>query len=157
MSYSVIEKDITTVDDGVIAHGVNCQGVMGSGVAKFIRAKYPHVYERYNAYTLRFDKSSELLGKCLIIKATDDMKVVVANCYTQQFYGKDGKQYADLDAVMESLEQACIFASATGKPLYVPRIGCGLGGLDWDTQVGPIVNSLTLHHHIETFVCDHTP
>lgn len=157
MKYVVLNKDITTVEDGVIAHGVNCQGVMGSGVAKFIRAKYPQVYERYTANANAYGKSPELLGKCFIVAADEEYNVLVANCYTQEFYGKDGRQYASIIAVRDSLDQAFMFASAAEKNIYLPRIGCGLGGLDWDSQVGPIVEELIDKHKVETFVCDFTP
>ena len=42
-----LTKDITTVDRGIIAHGCNCQGVMGSGVARFLRDKYPQIFPEY--------------------------------------------------------------------------------------------------------------
>ena len=32
----LIKKDITTIEKGVIMHQVNCQDVMGAGVAKAI-------------------------------------------------------------------------------------------------------------------------
>ena len=31
----------------IICHQVNCQGVMGSGIAKQVREKYPNVYNSY--------------------------------------------------------------------------------------------------------------
>ena len=31
----------------ILCHQVNCQGVMGAGLAKQIRSKYPEVYEQY--------------------------------------------------------------------------------------------------------------
>ena len=36
-------KDITSITKGVIMHQVNCQNVMGSGVAKALYTKYPQV------------------------------------------------------------------------------------------------------------------
>ena len=39
-----IVQDITTVEPpGIIAHGVNCQNIMGSGVAKALFQKWPLV------------------------------------------------------------------------------------------------------------------
>ena len=40
-------SNITEVTQGVIVHGCNAQGVMGSGVAKQLRAKYPEIYVDY--------------------------------------------------------------------------------------------------------------
>ena len=42
-----IQKDITTVEEGVVLHGCNCSGGFGSGVAGAIRKKWPDVYEMF--------------------------------------------------------------------------------------------------------------
>ena len=39
----MIKKDITTIEKGVIMHQVNCQNVMGAGVAKALYTKHPKV------------------------------------------------------------------------------------------------------------------
>jgi len=39
--------DILKVKSGFIVHQVNCQKVMGGGLALAIRKKWPIVYERY--------------------------------------------------------------------------------------------------------------
>ena len=44
---NIIYDDITKSNADYICHQVNCQGVMGSGVAKAIRDKWPQVYEEY--------------------------------------------------------------------------------------------------------------
>ena len=45
-----IKGDIRDTDCKVIAHGVNCQGVMGSGVAKALYEKWPEVKKSYLKY-----------------------------------------------------------------------------------------------------------
>ena len=40
--------DITTITKGVIMHQVNCQNVMGAGVAKALYTKYPQVKEQFH-------------------------------------------------------------------------------------------------------------
>ena len=37
--------DILSVANGIIVHQVNAQGVMGSGLAKQIREKYPMAFD----------------------------------------------------------------------------------------------------------------
>lgn len=44
----LIQKDITTVEKGVIMHQVNCQNVMGAGVAKAIYLKHPLVKQAFH-------------------------------------------------------------------------------------------------------------
>ena len=59
---------------------VNCQGKMGSGVAKAIRDKYPKVYETYLntcAYNLSNGNSPEHLGGEIdFVKINDNKEVV---------------------------------------------------------------------------------
>ena len=42
-----IKCDIFESGADIICHQVNCQGVMGSGIAKQVREKYPWVYAYY--------------------------------------------------------------------------------------------------------------
>lgn len=119
------KQDITTVTAGLVVHGVNCQGVMGSGVAKAIKDKWPIVYAKY----LDNGKGRHLLGNSHIITINDSL--FVGNCYTQVNFGPGDKPYASLDAVRRSLSGAFSWASTLGITLHSPMIGCGLGGLEW--------------------------
>lgn len=122
----IIRKNITEVTKGIICHGVNCQGVMGSGVAKAIKEKWPIVYDSFKS----MGKGAELLGQCHIL--TIDEELYIANCYSQEYYGRDGKRYACLSAVESSLRPVFLWASTLGLVIHSPMIGCGLGGLKWD-------------------------
>ena len=44
---TVVKGDLLDAKETIIAHQVNCQKRMNSGVAKAIREKYPIVFERY--------------------------------------------------------------------------------------------------------------
>lgn len=146
MFIKMVHKDITTVTHGVIPHGVNCQGVMGSGVAKAIKEKWPEVYSLFK----KNGTGKEMLGKAYYIPVSE--RVWVVNCYTQEFYGRDGKQYASLEAVQSALKSVFGFAATNDLPVCMPKIGCGLGGLDWDTEVMPIVAHLSSVHDISVYV-----
>lgn len=145
-----IQKDITSVDCGVVAHGVNCQLKMGSGVALAVRKKWPIVYELYMASPC----GAKMLGTAHIINirpAFDDLFVV--NCYTQNFYGYSGGKYADVDAVEESLTSVFDIAEEYGLDVYLPEIGGGLGGLNFAHDVFPIIQDLAFTHNINTYIC----
>lgn len=146
-----IHKDITTVGVGVIAHGVNCQGRMASGVAKAIRDKWPKVYESYAS----LPTGKTMLGVCQLVNVGEQDELFVANCFTQLFYGYGGGRYASTDAIAESLHDAYKWADLYGIPLYLPKIGAGLGGLDWETDVKPVIAELdTLWTRVDTYVCE---
>jgi len=148
-------QDVTTVEAGVICHGVNCQGKMGSGVAKAIRAKWPSVYEAF----LKMGSGADLLGEVDLVGVNNDGSLFVANCYTQVSYGSDGRRYADPEAIRQALTSVAVFADMrwmVGNPLhvYLPEIGAGLGGLDWDTEVKPIVEKIASNWpNVEFTVC----
>lgn len=129
-------KDITEVKSGIIAHGVNCLRVMGSGAALAIRNKWPIVYERYRIMPM----GKEMLGQAHFIYV--DEGLYVANCYTQLNFGGDGRRYASIDAVRESLGSCFSFADLMELPLNTVKIASDLGGLDWETEVKPIYEEL---------------
>jgi O-acetyl-ADP-ribose deacetylase (regulator of RNase III) len=127
-----IQGDITHETSGLIIHGVNCQGKMGSGVALAIKMKWPVVYTRYMEHV----QGREALGKVQFIPIEDGL--YIGNCWTQEFYGNDGKIYADRGAVRRCLFQAFAFCDTHGLELKTPKIAAGLAGLNWDSDVLPI-------------------
>lgn len=150
-----VNKDITTVDRGIIAHGCNGQGVMGSGVAKFLRNKYPEIFDEYSKICRRGKERGDedgLLGTVNIVCVKPN--IYVANCITQHLYGYDKGKYAVPAAILTSLQYMYQFAQLQKLPVYLPKIGAGRGGLDWDTEVEPIVASLaSLNLNLDTYVC----
>ena len=130
-------SDITKVTRGIIVNGVNCQYAMGSGLAKALYTKWPSVREEYM-------ETLSLLGRVHLICVEDlpKPKVVVANCYTQEFYGYDGRRYASMDAIRVSMESVIISADMLGLPIHMAKVGCDLGGLSWVEEVEPYLDSL---------------
>ena len=43
----VVSGNLLEIEEGIICHQVNCQGVMGAGVAKTIASRYPQVLSAY--------------------------------------------------------------------------------------------------------------
>ena len=130
--------NLLDVTSGVIAHGVNCQGVMGSGVAKAIREKYPLAYRTYLKKVQKCvefnNNTSALLGQVQFCSTSDNEvftgpNVVVANCFTQDFYGTD-KRHVNYEAVAKCFQTLYVRSGMYGQ-LNIPKIGAGLGGGDW--------------------------
>jgi O-acetyl-ADP-ribose deacetylase (regulator of RNase III) len=141
-------SDITTVTSGIIVHGVNCQGVMGSGVALAIRNKWPKVYTEYRDYCHDVEPT-DLLGECQVVTVAKGLWV--ANCFSQLNFGKDGKKYADIRQLRFSLGLAYEDAIRLRTEIHAPQIGAGLGGLDWD-EVLPIFEHLNSVTDIKTTI-----
>jgi O-acetyl-ADP-ribose deacetylase (regulator of RNase III) len=130
--------DITTVTSGVIVQGVNCQGVMGKGLALDIRTKYPIVHENYKHFMDKWfeehrkipgTRSADLLGLVKYVMVSPHL--IVANAFTQDTYGKDGRKYVSYDAVEQCLRHIRV-AIDPNTVINMPLLGCGYGGGDWD-------------------------
>lgn len=50
MRYSILYGDILNSTSSILVNPVNCKGVMGAGLAKQFKQKYPKMYLRYRRY-----------------------------------------------------------------------------------------------------------
>lgn len=124
--------------DPIIAHGCNCRGGFGSGVAGQIAKLYPEV--RYS-YLNKYNFSGWTLGEVQFV-VTNDGKYTIANMATQEKYGYDGGTYVSYEAVRECLETVLDFAEESGGHISFPRFGSGLAGGDWGIIQGILVDCL---------------
>lgn len=136
-----------------ICHQVNCQGKMGSGVAKAIRDKHDNVYYRYiNHINECKEKGINPLGTIQLVVTNPDKDSWDAMCgtpyhgiinmFAQDRYGYDGKQYTDLDAFKTCLNQ--INTMCENEIVAFPwLIGCCRGGADWNVVLPMILETLT--------------
>jgi O-acetyl-ADP-ribose deacetylase (regulator of RNase III) len=133
--------DLLQVEQGVIAHGVNCRGVMGAGVAALIKQQYPAVYDAYRSRCLATEGKG-LLGTVQHVQAKEGL--VVANCFTQLNHGI-GERHVNYEALAR-----CFYTlnKTVGEvlrvPLNIPMIGAGLAGGDWNV-ISSIIDSEYKH------------
>jgi O-acetyl-ADP-ribose deacetylase (regulator of RNase III) len=127
--------NILSVKEGIIAHQCNAQGVMGSGIAKQIKALYPDAYTHYVSAI----RTGELtLGMCQLVQVSRTL--YIANLIGQDRYGRDGTQYTDYSALSQALFE--LSKLSKGLEVHHPLIGCGLGGGDWNTVKSLIERNL---------------
>ena len=141
----------------VICHQVNCQGVMGAGLAKQIHIRWPEVYVDYkktieNAEAqvagLENPPDDILLGAVACTTTIDGHRV--ASLFAQYDYGYGPRRYTNYEAFANCLENLNKLV-----PGYIPiafpyKIGCGLGGGDWDIIQLMIRKIL---HHEDVYIC----
>ena len=153
-----VKGDIFESGADAILHQVNCQGVMGSGIAKQVREKFPSVFACYKSLC-DYDKHvkddrglrlSTLLGRAQIVPKTDylcgekegaENQQFIVNLFAQDEYGYDGKCYTDYDALRSCLEQ--VNQRFSGKTVAIPYLmACHRGGGDWSIVSAMIEETL---------------
>lgn len=138
LAYEITEKPKIA-----FAHVCNCQGVMGAGIAKIVKTKYPSVY---NAYKLHEKHNDGVKHGCISYSEIRPGLLGI-NLHAQKNYGWDpNKQYLSYDALMTCLEQARELMKE--KSIYILGIpytmGCGLSGGDWNV-VSAIIEQVFQH------------
>jgi O-acetyl-ADP-ribose deacetylase (regulator of RNase III) len=121
-----VRGDLMEASERMIVHGCNAMGVMGSGVAYFIRRDFPEAYEVYRD---RHETSGLNLGE--VVWALSKGKVI-GNAITQARFGRYKIRYVDYDAIRSSIRIVNEECVRTGiRSVALPKIGAGFGGGDW--------------------------
>ena len=135
---------VQIIDGDLFQTHAKYQARMGSGVAKQVRAKYPEVY---NAYVGFCNEERNAFGQTQFVQANDGK--VVVNMFAQSNYGYDGKLYTDYTAFQSCLKRIKLTVPA-GETIAMPfKIGCGLGGGDWNVILGLIQKELSDKYTVE--------
>lgn len=132
---------LKNIKSGIICHGVNAQGVMGSGIAIQIKKAYPEAFRVYfEQHKLKDSLEPGSISVASVNPHPDQPPLYIINAVTQKFYGKGGNRYVDYNAIKLCFEKINNFA-IENKILDVnfPMIGAGLGGGDW-TLISKIID-----------------
>lgn len=131
-----ITGDIFETTMPAIGHGVNTQSDMSGGIARAIKAMFPDVWLPY----VQACQLGELVpGWFLPVEVRSEPSLLILNLASQEKPGADAR----LEWLEESMANAISYAELTGlEGFAVPRIGAGIGGLDWETEVKPLMEKL---------------
>lgn len=144
-----IKCDIFESGADVILHQVNCQGVMGSGVAKQVREKYPWVYSHYKRLCGLRRNKEDLLGFAQSIYINERQEIV--NLFAQLNFGCDGQCYTDYDSLKKALESVRDFHKE--ETIAIPYLmGCHRGGGDWNVVYKMIEE---IFEDNDVLICEH--
>lgn len=125
--------DLFTYDAPAIGHGVNAEGVMGSGIAVAFRERWPHMHE---TYVRLCEEEKDLAGKIYAYKEEDGPWIL--NLFTQKLQGPNAR----LVYIAFALNAAKEFAEGYDiSEIAIPAIGCGVGGLTLE-EVVPVLKEI---------------
>ncbi len=133
MSITYVTGDLLKADTEAQVNCVNCVGVMGGGIAKQFRDKYPAMDALYRR---KCDDGDIEIGKMFVWlphRATPPMFVI--NFPTKRHW-KNPSLLRDVSLGLDALAREIRARSISSVAL--PKLGCGCGGLDWE-QVRPLI------------------
>ena len=131
--------DIFSSRADAIINPVNCVGVMGAGLARQFKERFP---ENFSLYSTACSKGCVKVGAILVVK------VPLSGCckYVINFPTKlDWRNPSKLSWIvsgLRELRQILLSEEQVIKSVAIPRLGCGLGGLHWEDVRKEIENEL---------------
>lgn len=132
-------KDILSFNDDnsdrneIVLIPVNCVGVMGAGLAKQFADQYPKLYRQYKDLC-NFNAVGKYTAHILEDKDTGRFFCMFPTKYSF-------REKSDLDLIKTCLIalQEALEGLPEGMAVRIPKLGCGLGGLDWEQTVLPVL------------------
>lgn len=145
--------DLMDATETAIAHGCNCQGVMGAGVARLVKDKYPNVYSEYLHACIDGSFQVGTAQPVWVDPVESGSERLVYNLGTQHFTGADASVWGVFLSFANMAESALRLRIHT---VAISRIGAGIGGLDWN-EVAPAIEQAieySNHPHLSVVVYD---
>jgi O-acetyl-ADP-ribose deacetylase (regulator of RNase III) len=113
-------------DAEALAHGCNCQGSMGAGIATGFRDRYPEMFAEYRR-RCKVQPRAFNLGEAFLWKEAG--KASVFNLGTQEGVWRARASYEAIETALRSMRGQADREAITS--IAIPRIGTGYGGLSW--------------------------
>ena len=125
-----IKGNLFTSNSKVIVNTVNTVGVMGKGIAADFKKYYPEMFQQYK---VRCDNGAFDIGNLFLYKTSNKW---VLNFPTKKHW----REKSTLDYIEKGLVQLVSDATRLQiTDISMPKLGCGNGGLEWETEVKPLV------------------
>lgn len=135
------EHSIFTSGCHWIVNPINCVGVMGGGLARDFKIKFPEMNAEYEALC----EDHEIVPGQMWI-----WKDYVVNFPTKNHYKYPSKLKYIIDGMLDLANQ---IIKHNVESIAIPKLGCGLGGLEWEEVKPFIIGALSdLNIKVELYV-----
>lgn len=140
MGIKVLIGDIFESKADVLVNTVNCVGVMGKGIALQFKKRFPDMMKDYKS---RCDTSLVKLGEPYLYKNVFGQSVL--NFPTKNHWRAVSRLHDVIDGLNYFIEN---YKSWEIRSIAFPPLGCGNGGLEWET-VGRVMFQMLSHLDID--------
>lgn len=144
MSIKIVPTSVFESGADTIVNTVNCVGFMGAGLALEFSLRYPKMLKSYQN---KIKKDEIRIGKLDYYK---DGEVSIINFPTKTDY----KTSSNIKYIEEGLDNFIETYEANNiKSVAFPKLGSGLGGLNWNTVKELMISKLN-GLPIDIFICE---
>lgn len=151
----IVKTDIFELDCQIITCPVNCVGVMGAGLARKTKEKYPECEELYQNFCSDniLNTSEGEWGLAYLNRKKNPLGILFLP--TKNHWKESSKLENILKGVTNFLEDCSITEMVSHKPAYqgvgFPKLGCGFGNLDWAEVKPKLINAIESYSLLTTF------
>jgi O-acetyl-ADP-ribose deacetylase (regulator of RNase III) len=130
---------------------VNCVGVMGAGLARQFKEKYPELFVRYYNECMQGKlKEGECTSIATYIKGKSHQTVFILAA-TKGHWKNDSTVEGVRNCIENILKEV---EKHQVSSVAIPAIGCGLGGLDWKDVEPMITETFSAYKKESTKIVD---
>lgn len=146
------QGNILDSESHIICNTINCVGVMGAGVAKDFKAKYPEYFTWYKSECV---KGNIRPGNCYCypyiehhIPCTLSFEKIILSLSTKDHW-KNPSKYEWVESCLNQLNERCGLFTSISKTdkIALPLLGCGNGQLD-KTKVKTLISNILTNNCI---------
>lgn len=124
-----------------LVNTVNCEGVMGKGIALAFKKAYPEMYEQYRWEC--FNTHNIAPGKLWVWNNPNDLTLFESPmkhnvlCFPTKIRWRNPSKIEWIEMGLKTFQE--IYWQENIFSIAFPKLGCANGGLDWKTQVKPLM------------------
>ena len=132
--------DLFLSSDDALVNPINCAGVMGAGLAKKFKDKYPEMFVKYQAQCFAKRVTIGKMYVYTIPKNTNFNNNKYIINFPTKLHWKDPSKP---EYVTDGLKSLLVTSKELNiKSISLPALGCGLGNLSWKWVKEQIENTL---------------
>lgn len=128
------DGDLLEAEVEALVNAVNCVGIMGKGIALQFKHKFPANFLEYKQACI---DGIVVPGQMFIVKIDDSSGIkYIINFPTKSHWRSNSRlEYIQAGLVTLTSEIRRLNISS----IAIPKLGCGNGGLQWDSMVKPLI------------------
>lgn len=125
----LVKGDIFEAKVDVLVNPVNTEGVMGAGLAKLVRYRFPKAYEAWRK------RPNSHIGDLVVVLSGVDQPAWIYNVPTKDRW-RNPSRLSYITAAVDTIKAASLRYNI--QSIAIPALGCGLGELQFD-NVRPLI------------------